>query len=323
MADKNGIFIFTKNREKLLKKATIALAPLGYSILVVDDTPNDAVRANISAHCKENRISYHGKEGQEDLIKKLRESQLKWDGYLKVLGDGKWNLGYARNHALLLAARHGIENILFIDDDITINEQLVKDLFAALRHYDIVGSRVTGMPDDSILGHIASKIGIVQTRLYSGGCLAFKAGIVDEYFMNIYNEDWIWQMMQLKSYKHQLLGDVEQELFDPFEKWQQKIFFQEIGETIVDGLENAIKEGNTLCTTQLSFWNEQIVERKAYLQYLLDKCREQNDIVATEIVNEILQHYPLAQCLDANKLFEDYFQSRQDFQKAYTACSLS
>ena len=88
------------------------------------------------------------------------------------------------------------------------------------------------MPDDSILGHIATKVGFTFERMYSGGCMGFNTKIVCNYFINLCGGDWIWQYMQTVNHKKTEFGQAWQEPYDPYENYQSRILFQEKGESI-------------------------------------------------------------------------------------------
>jgi glycosyltransferase involved in cell wall biosynthesis len=322
MAKKNGILIFTKNREKLLKKSIDALSHCEIPIFVVDDSTSEDVRQKVSSLCMESNIYYHGLKEQAQLLE-IAGNGVDTRFFLKLLGDGEWNLGFARNHALLLAFMFGLEKVLFLDDDIYIADTgLVHDIFSALDQYQVVGSKVAGMPDDSLLGHMSTKANIEQKRLYSGGCLAFKMDIVDECFLNIYNEDWIWQYMQLKAHPHTLLGEVYHELFNPFDKWKQKIVFQELGELFVDGLDHAVATDDFRQIELEEYWNGQLEERKDYLRDLKIKFETVDECEFPNMVRYLLEHYPVIGGHYCSKIFKNYFIQKKLFHKAVTLCSL-
>jgi hypothetical protein len=311
---KNGIFIFTKNRETVVANAIRNLVRCQQPIFVIDDSTSDGVRYRVAALCKQSGVYYHGLVEQAQLLKAI--SNIADVSFMKVLGDGQWNLGYARNHAILLAFRAGLDKMLLLDDDITIdNLEFLNKIFSSLDHHDVVGSQIIGMPDDSILGHIASKVKIEHKRLYSGGCLACKVSNVNEHFINVYNEDWIWQYIYLPHRTHTLVGQVHHKMFDPFDGWQQKMLFQETGELLVDGLENASPAEFFELLNKPEFWEQEIQERKRYLIHLKDRCEFGGETQSASMINYLLSQYSFIKTSSCSKLFEEYLNQRHVFQK--------
>ncbi|MBK8549850.1 MAG: hypothetical protein IPL53_01860 [Ignavibacteria bacterium] len=117
-----------------------------------------------------------------------------------------------------------------MDDDIKVSSiSLIDDLFELKKKYELVGSHITGMNDDSILGHIATDLNLSNEKMLSGGFVVLSPKTVSNYFLNIYNEDWIWFYFQLKSKRYFQTGNVFHSITNPFYKFKSKIIFKNSG----------------------------------------------------------------------------------------------
>ena len=176
-------------------------------------------------------------------------------------------MGYTRNYAIILAKVLGFERVLFMDDDIIIEDNSpVYEMFDLLNNADFVSAEIKGMPDLSVVDFIMQKVGLEPYRFMSGGFLAFNLNSVAEYFLNYYNEDWIWLFMHRPEAKLVKYGEVYQLPYDPFENAIEKALHQEFGEILVEGVKRYIEIENKSNTLLLNkdFWDE-IVKMRANL----------------------------------------------------------
>ena len=318
MLNRNGIFIFTKNRDELLRSGCPDILASGHRVYLIDDSSEQEVRLANEALSKNGNIHYYGIRQQTEFIEYLKCKGYDSSFFLKILGDGQWNLGFARNHALVFAAANKLEKVLFLDHDILVNSPSdITNIFLFLDDMDFAGSKIVGMPDDSILGHVATKLGICFKRMCSGGCLAFRTKKVDHYFLNVYNEDWIWLYLHSLNSRQEEFGEAWQAPCDVFENYENKILFQEIGEITVDGIADAIFLNNLTLSKQEDYWEDKFRERKSYLLMLKDQCKENNEEKATKIIEWLLQNYPRWTPKEQADVFVNYYSRREIFGKLY------
>ena len=205
-----------------------------------------------------------------------------------------------------------------MDDDIQVpNLKLIDDLFHSLKDFQFVGANITGLVDDSALGHIATDLGIFNERMLSGGFMAFNPKNINHYFLNNYNEDWIWLFLQLQGKEFLQTGEVFQELSDPLANFQNKILFQEHGEIALDGILNLFEEGFYDTLVELSFWRRMLDERREYLSQLSKKSKEKNKSVYIEIIDSVMKHSINLKAETFASLFEKYFTDRVLFTNIF------
>jgi len=317
MDDPSAIFIFTKDRPGSLSKTLYSLTKINTKIYVIDDSfllKNRLENYNLTS--SNYNINYYGKNEYSNFLisNKMNESNSCFQ--IKELGIQEWNLGNARNFALVLAKLNGIENALFMDDDIIVNNAtLISDSFRLLENYLFVGARISGMPDDSIIGHISSELEVEKDyeRMLSGGFLAFNPKKVNIQFTNIYNEDWIWMFLQLNGNKFLEFGEVFQAKFDPFSNYESKILFQEFGEIVIDGIIQV--QDNDYCNFLKDdlFWADIINERKKYLEKLIKISKQKKKKSFTEMVSWLEANLLNFDEFKFASYFTEYFVQSQKF----------
>lgn len=175
-SNKEAVFIFTRDRPEILSKTLDSIRSLRYLRYVVDDStkPKNQQRVLELCNCDPNFI-FVGRTEFNQFIKQHHIDFPSFDFLLREFGHSEWNLVYARNFALLYAKSLGFEKVLFMDDDILVpNLGLIEELFLSIDNYQFVGANVVGLVDDSILGHIATDLSIVNDRMLSGGFMAYK-----------------------------------------------------------------------------------------------------------------------------------------------------
>lgn len=315
--DFSAIFVFTKDRPVTLKQTLNSLNRENIEIYVIDDSYYEKNQSENYTITKQlNNVIYCGRKEFNNYLAS-NDSFLSESGYLiDKLGNKNWNLGNARNFALLLAKSYGFENVLFMDDDIIVtNSNLISDSFKLLEHYLFVGAKIIGMQDHSIIGHIAKKLDLYNEseRMLSGGFLAFNPQIINMHFTNIYNEDWIWMLMQLNNKIFLEYGEVEQIKFDPFFNYKNKIVFQEFGEIVIEGLFKSHNIGDLNMLTDSKFWKDIINKRKKYLNKILENTKIKKEKSFTIIVSWLKTNHINYTSALFKDYFEIYFEQNQRF----------
>lgn len=323
MINKDAIFIFTKDRPETLEKTLDSIQHTPYVKYIVDDsvlTQNQRRVSNLSnsyLYC-----NYLGKAEFNSFINQYQIGFPKFAFLLREVGCSEWNLGYARNFALLYSKSLGLENVLFTDDDIQVpNPKLIEELFQSINNHQFTGANILGLIDDSVLGHIATDMGVINERMLSGGFMVFKPKKIVHFFLNNYNEDWIWLFLQIKGKTYLQMGEVLQELVDPLNNYETKAMFQEFGEVALDGVLDLHNEGSYEELAQPLFWERILKERAEYLNVLLSKATKEGKNNYCEIIRYVMLH---SRNMDSNKfktLFEKYLYDRELFQHLYNSLS--
>jgi hypothetical protein len=254
----------------------------------------------------------------ENFINRYKIKFPEFSFLLRELGNTEWNLGYARNFALLYAKASRYHKTLFMDDDIKVSSlHVIEILFKALKDYKFTGSYIAGLIDDSILGHIATGLDIQNERMISGGFMAFNPNNISDYFLNVYNEDWIWLFLQLRKEKYLQTQDVFQEPTNPFIEYKRKIIFQEFGEIILDGILDFYQTGSYEGLTKLTFWERILLEREQYLNGLVKEAQGTENGHFIEIIQYVQLNSKSFRPPDFKTLFEEYSNNRKVFQKLF------
>lgn len=312
-----AIIIFTKDRPKVLVHTLSLIRQFPNTIIILDDS-------NKKVNQEENKrivsgyanIHYHGINEQEKLISRIQVHHLNLKAFINQLGVKEWNLGYARNYAIILSRVYKFKKVLLMDDDIKVqNIQLINEIFDKLNSYNFVGSKVTVMEDDSVIGHIVRKLGLKPEEYFSGGFIAFRSKDICECFINQYNEDWIWMYLHNVRLKFMLYGEVIQQTFDPYKNWKKKVNSQEIGELLVDGVKEAFQAKDIGLLSNLNFWKRILQEKQEYYEILSDLSKKKglNDLQL--IIKFAARHSSTIKPALLLSTFNDYFKQRKKWQK--------
>jgi len=323
MASRIGIFIFTKDRPETLTKTLASIQALSYSKYVIDDSVKGENQKRVIELCNSHsNCNYLGKEAFSEFTQRHKIDLFKYDFLVRTPGSPEWNLGYARNFALLYSKSLCLEKVLFSDDDIQVPDlDLIEKLFQLIKNYQFVGAHITGLVDDSVLGHIATDIGIRNERMLSGGFMVFAPFNIDDFFLNNYNEDWIWLFLQLVNRKYLQIGEVYQEVTNPLINYKNKIIFQEYGEIALDGLLHLYPSGTFEDLASLEFWQKMIAERKEYLNSLIAISLEKKEKSYAEIIEYVKANSNDLTATIFSNLFKKYFSDRALFQHLYKSIS--
>ena len=273
------IIMFTKNRSEILSKTIPQLTNADLSVIVLDDSTNAKTKRIVNDVAKNgNNIYYQGRNEQKELLQKFTKLGSDLDYFIKPLGSNGWTLGYARNYAIILAKTLGFDRVLFMDDDIVIKDvNIIKGMMKLLDNADFVGAKISGMPDDSVVGHIMRELGMKPYEFLSGGFLTFNLDSVSEYFLNYYNEDWIWLFLHKPKVKLTKYGEVHQLSFNPFENAVERGLQQEFGEILVEGVKEAVESRNSEVLIDKHFWNRIIEKRTNIIKDLTNLSKNSCD----------------------------------------------
>jgi hypothetical protein len=312
-----AVFIFTKDRPSVLKKTIDSIKDVEFDVFVIDDSFIYSKRIkNEGLLRKYKNFTYLGRKEYSTFLRNYKIESKKFKFLLRGLGTEKWNLGFCRNFALLFSKKFGYNSVLFMDDDIIVEDTSVMDLlFNNLITNLFTGAHIHGLVDDSILGHIATDLGISNERMLSGGFMAFNPKKIKHFYLNIYNEDWIWLYLHLKNKKPFQKGVVYQRFNDPLKDYKVKIMFQEYGEIVLDGLLDLKDKSHFNDLKSNIFWERMLFERKEYHEMLLLESSKQKKGEYSRIINTVkLKKFKSENFYD---LFKEYYKNSVTFQKLY------
>lgn len=302
------IIIFTKDRPVILSKT---LLNIDMPVIVLDDSTNsdsEKVVKNIPKNSK--NIHYHGKNEQQMIVQRFASTN-ELNSFVKPLGSESWTLGYARNYAIILAKILGFERILFMDDDIIVKDfDVIFKIFDLLNNADFVGAEIKGMPDLSVVDVIMQQLGMEPYRFMSGGFLAFNLESVSEYFLNYYNEDWVWLFMHKPKAKLVKYGEVYQLPYDPFENAVEKALQQEFGEILVEGLIEIDSRNDFSSLKNNIFWQKILKNCESKLKEIKELCKSRDFEIRVNVCSTLLEYYKNLNSNSFVEVFNQYFNEK-------------
>src|ERR1051326_8970726 len=126
-----------------------------------------------------------------------------------------------------------------MDDDVLVRSSAnVQAIFQQLEDSRFAAANIELMPDNSIVGHIYQQAGIIHARYASGTFLGIRLHEITHFFLNKYNEDWIWLSLENSGREVPHPVAVDQMRFNPFYDLDERVTFQEEGEILWDGVSN-------------------------------------------------------------------------------------
>ncbi len=321
MSDKTAIFIFSKDRPDSLRVTLNSIKKISNKIFIIDDSIKKQNQARNKRISYENRnCLYLGRCEFDNFVEGNRINIFRFSFLLRRPGNFDWNLGYMRNFALLYAKKLNLEKVLFMDDDIQVlSLKTILDLFKLKNKYELVGANITGMVDDSILGHIATDLGIHGEKMLSGGFIVFNPKTIQNYFLNIYNEDWILFFFQLENNKYLQTGEVVHTVKNPYLKYKSKIIFQEFGEIAIEGilkLESNEYSSKLLLT---GFWEKILSLRIEYLEELISISLQMDKTNYLKMLKWLKSDYSRFNARSFANLFKEYYIKKPIFLKLYNS----
>ena len=175
------------------------------------------------------------------------------------------DLSAKRNIGLLLARLAGWECILFLDDDITLTADTVREAAATLRPGRATGMRALDFPDNSVVCHALRIVDPKQDVFVSGSALLVDTGRIDSFFPDVYNEDWFFLFDLVRLGGVSTVGEVRQEKYAPFAD-PERAAREEFGDILAEGLMSLLHyAGGTQRALTEKYWDTELVERRALL----------------------------------------------------------
>lgn len=279
---RSAIFIFTKENSFLLESCLSQFKILNYEydLFVLDDSFEEkTIRENREIV---NQFGIRARHMGSEEFRAFYDASIVYRLQThERIGTNSWNLGTVRNWAMDYSRANKYDKALLIDHDIfNVTPYILRKGFESLTGNNFVSCKIAGVRDDSVIGHLSHSLGLEDCpiRLLSGGFLFLSPGSIRHRFLNIYNEDWILQLMEHDKQRVELDYTVNHQGHSPFTNYQQKILFQELGELVIDGLLNdaAVKTD--------SFWKSIIQKRRRHLLQMKEKASDVQDKNALDII---------------------------------------
>jgi len=180
-----------------------------------------------------------------------------------------------RNLALILSHLLGWQRIVFLDDDIFVDD--VSHLEAAaglLSMYSAVGLSIGGFPDNSVVCHAYRDVGGNQESFIGGGALAVEMSRNHSFFPNIYNEDWFY-LLDAKKGLQQLAvtGAVRQRPYDPY-RTPGRARAQEFGDVLAEGVFWLLDQSRSAAEAGPGHWMDFLARRERFIAHVLTMVEE-------------------------------------------------
>jgi hypothetical protein len=284
-----------------------SLKHVGAQLVVVDDSSSRLAQAAVRRVTFSSGGNYQASAGQRRLLRTLRISASR--GFFHPLGSSRWDTGYVRNHILLLAASLKCKKSMFVDDDIVMRDStLYAKLNRRLANNDFVGSRATGLIDDSVLGHLQRSMGKAVDEYVSAGFLAFRPQSVRYPFMNFYNEDWIWLYLHSRRARISKTGTVYQVPTFQSKGFIREAKFQEVGEFLVTGVEAAVRnEQFELDLSDVDFWDHVSGVRTREIEEMISESEKKRFVSAVRAAKAVLRTQRSIRPVWVASMFREFF----------------
>lgn len=304
-----SVILFTKDRVDRLQKSIKIASNISVPVSVIDDSCLQENRIKNKYLCDENSAHYHGIKEQSGFLSLFNKIDL--DRIVTTLGKETWSLGFNRNYAILYALSKGYEKVIFTDDDVLIPDiRSIDAIFDNLEWHNHIGVDIENMPDDSVVGHIYRAGHLLQARYVSGTFLGVDlTKPVNNFYLNIYNEDWIWLYLENRGNPVFKVGKVGQMRFDPFQNGVEKALFQEFGEICWEGVLGLDTDFETDRLKQEAYWKKVIYKRLRDIKNIDNLVMHPELSVPVENIKNALMalHAELRPSMFSN-LFNEYYE---------------
>lgn len=177
------------------------------------------------------------------------------------------------NLGLLLAKAAGWRRILFLDDDIEIaNADDILRAGALLDSFAVVGMRIGGFPDNSVVCHAIRRTGGRQDTFVGCGAMAVRIDQHMSFFPNVYNEDWLFLLDGHGLRALAVAGEATQSPYDPFADPNRAVQ-EEFGDVLAEGLFALLDIGGSVAAADVDYWRLFLYHRGNLIKKLLRRTR--------------------------------------------------
>jgi len=184
------------------------------------------------------------------------------------------DLSAKRNLAIMISRMAGWSRILFLDDDITgLNPDDMRKASALLDTHNVVGLRIGGFPDHSVVCHAYREAGGDQQSFIGGGALAVEVNRADSFFPDIYNDDWFFLLDGKDSIQATAVaGQVIQYPYDPFRN-PGRARAEELGDVLAEGIYWLLDLGQPIADADEAYWVGFLMKRRRFISGVLDMVK--------------------------------------------------
>lgn len=179
-----------------------------------------------------------------------------------------------RNIGLLVARMAGWERIIFLDDDITVEDRSdLRRAAALLDDFDTVGLSLTGYPDNSVVCHAHRIVGGKQETFVGGGAMAVAPFKTNSFFPNVYNEDWFFLLDDPRIRPVTVTGQAMQRPYDPFAS-PRRAEAEEFGDVMAEGLFWLLDEHRRFKGATRAYWDSFLTRRRLFITAVVERVHE-------------------------------------------------
>jgi hypothetical protein len=186
------------------------------------------------------------------------------------------DLAPKRNLGLLLARLMNWRRIVFLDDDIEVSGAgEVRRAASLLDVFDVVGMRIGGFPDNSVVCHAHRAAGGAQDSFIGGGALAVQTARNPSFFPNVYNEDWFYLLDDKSLRMLAVTGEVRQRPYNPYDR-PVRARDQEFGDVLAEGVYWLLDDGESRdwqAAADAAYWLEFLGRRRVFIGDVLHRVR--------------------------------------------------
>ncbi|MFC3739458.1 hypothetical protein [Paractinoplanes deccanensis] len=192
------------------------------------------------------------------------------DRLLRANGFGTTSdLSLKRNLGLVLARGLGWRRVLFLDDDIHVEEPEQLHRAAALvDRFRAVGLANSGYHDNSVVCHAYRAVGGRQGTFIGGGAMIVDALRTESFHPSIYNEDWLYLLGDGVPFRAARAGTMRQRSYDPFAN-PARAAAEELGDTLAEGLFWLLDSGRNISTAQSAYWGDALFRRRGFIDLVI------------------------------------------------------
>ncbi|GGN90693.1 hypothetical protein GCM10010112_76300 [Actinoplanes lobatus] len=194
------------------------------------------------------------------------------DRHLRVGGFASTSdLSLKRNLGLVLARGSSWRRVLFLDDDIHIDEPRQLHRVAGLvDRYRAVGLANHGFADNSVVCHAYRAIGGEQDTFIGGGAMIVDPARTRSFFPNIYNEDWFFLLGDGVRFTAARAGTMRQRTYDPFSNPARAVS-EELGDTLAEGLFYLLDGADRFDVEGNAFWGYALFRRRMFIDLIINR----------------------------------------------------
>ena len=284
---RSAVVVVTRDHVDRLRTTLPRIAGGHCPVILLDDSTNALARGRCMRLAKRLDIAYHGLREQRSVLSGVSPSLI--EGLVAQLGTPGWTLGLCRNYSLLLARYMGIEKLILVDDDITLPSQhMLARTLNLLGDFDFAGAKTVGLADDSVVGHLARRLGIVQYDFVTGQYLGVRCRLQRSFFPNEYNEDLVFLLLGANQGRIARCGTVRQLHRGHAGMGVERALSQEAGEIHCEGCIRAAIEGTPAALQESGFWKAILAFRVRALRDLLARDRDWGGNESSHLLSQVI-----------------------------------